>query len=276
MSKENLEDIVKEIKILTLKMVSRAKTPHVGSSFSVIEILTALYFKILKIDPNNLNNLERDRFILSKGHAVAGLYATLAIKGFINPEKLLNEFYSNGSYFPGHVSRGEVPGIEVSAGSLGHGLSMGVGMALAAKKDNKNYRTFVLLSDGECDEGSNWEAILFAGHHKLDNLIAIIDYNKWQSFGKTKDVLELEPFTAKWKDFNWGVQEVDGHDIRGIVSSLNNIPFESSRPSVLIAHTIKGKGLPLLEDKLESHYFNISPEEAEKIIKEINYEKRIH
>lgn len=269
MPEENLKDVAKKVKISILKMVSRAKTPHVGSSISIIEILTALYFKILKIDPNNPLDPERDRFILSKGHAVAGLYAVLAERGFIRNEQL-GEFYVNGGHFPGHATKGDIPGIEASAGSLGHGLPIGVGIALAAKRDGKNHRTFVLLSDGECDEGSTWEAILFAGHHKLDNLVAIIDYNKWQSFGKVKNIMDLEPFAAKWKDFNWSVQEVDGHDIEAVISALAQIPFESSRPSVLIAHTIKGRGLPSLEDKLESHYLNISHEEVKKIIEEIN------
>lgn len=269
MAEENLKNIAKKIRLSVLEMISRTRTAHIGSSLSAIDILTALYFKILNVEPNNHLDPERDRFILSKGHAAAGFYATLAARDFISKERL-NEFYVNGSFLPGHASKGEIPGIEASTGSLGHGLPIGVGMAWAAKKDGQSHRIFVLLSDGECDEGSNWEAILFAGHHKLDNLVAVVDYNKWQSFGRTKDVLDLEPFTAKWKAFNWSVREVDGHDIEKIVSVLKQIPFESPRPSVVIAHTVKGKGLLSLEDKLESHYIHPSPEEVANIKKGID------
>ena len=264
----HLKNLSKKIKLLTLDMIVKAKTPHIGSCFSIIEILTALYFKVLNSDPHNPQSPTRDRFLLSKGHAAASLYATLAVKGFI-PHSALNEFCTNGSFFPGHSSAGHVPGIEASTGSLGHALPIGVGMAVAAKRDSAKHRIFVLLSDGECDEGSNWEAILFAGHHKLSNIVVIVDYNKWQSFGKTKDILDLEPFAAKWKDFNWSVREVDGHDEAAIVAALEQIPFTESSPSVLIAHTVKGKNLLSYEDKLESHYVNPSAEDQEKIIKGI-------
>jgi len=206
---------------------------------------------------------------MSKGHAVAALYAALAERGFFH-KKLLQKYCANGSNLPGHPVIRSVPGIEVSTGSLGHGLAIANGMALVSKRDKKKYRVFVLLSDGECDEGSTWEAVLFASHNKLDNLVAIIDYNKWQAFGRIKDVLNLEPFAQKWKDFGWVVKEVNGHNSQEIYQSLKKIPFKKNKPSVLIAHTLKAKGLPFLEDKLESHYRPPTEEEYKIGIKEIN------
>jgi len=264
-----LQKIARSIRLQVLEMIMRSKSAHIGSSLSAVEILASLYFGIMKINPRNSNDANRDRFILSKGHAVAALYATLAERGFFN-KKLLKSYCANGSNLPGHASRNCVAGVEVSTGSLGHGLAIANGIALAGKRDKKNYRVFVLLSDGECDEGSTWEAILFAGHHKLDNLVAIVDYNKWQAFGRTKDVLNLEPFTKKWKDFGWSVKEVDGHDFQEIYKVLRKIPFQKNKPSVVIAHTIKAKGLSFMEDKLESHYRPPTEEEYKIAIKELN------
>jgi len=262
-------EISNNIRKKILKMIFTSQASHIGSALSCVDILTVLYFKILAIDPKNPWLENRDRFILSKGHAVAALYATLAERGFFN-KKLLKSYCANGSNLPGHASRNCVAGVEVSTGSLGHGLAIANGIALAGKRDKKNYRVFVLLSDGECDEGSTWEAILFAGHHKLDNLVAIVDYNKWQAFGRTKDVLNLEPFTKKWKDFGWSVKEVDGHDFQEIYKVLRKIPFQKNKPSVVIAHTIKAKGLSFMEDKLESHYRPPTEEEYKIAIKELN------
>jgi transketolase len=252
-----------------VEMIFNSKTSHLGSSLSCVDILTVLYFEILKINPQKPLMENRDRFILSKGHAVAALYATLAERGFFE-KKLLKEYCTNGSKLPGHVSYGYIPGIEISTGSLGHGLSIANGIALAGKKDKKKYRVFVLLSDGECDEGSTWEAILFAGHHKLNNLVAIIDYNKWQALGKTNEILNLEPFAEKWRDFGWSVKEVNGHNFQEIYNALIKIPFEKNKPSVLIAHTIKAKGLPSLENKLESHYRPPTEQEYKEFINKVN------
>jgi len=265
--KENtrLKKIAKEIRLRVLETVTRSNGPHIGSSLSAVEILTSLYFGIMKVNPNNPN---RDRFILSKGHAAAVLYATLAERGLFNKKDLKN-YCKNESNLPGHSTKNCVPGVEVSAGSLGHGLPIGNGMALAGKKDKKNYRIFVLLSDGECDEGSTWEAILFAGHHKLDNLVAIVDYNKWQSFGRTKDVLDLEPFAQKWRDFKWGVKSVDGHDLEELVAAFKRVPFSKNKPSVIIANTIKGRGLPAMENTLESHYRSPTGEEFEAAVRRL-------
>ncbi len=255
------ENVRKEI----LLMSYRAKSAHVGGSLSSVEILVSLYFKILNIFPNDPNNVNRDRLILSKAHDVKALYAVLAERGFFNKE-ILKSYEKDGGKLPGHSTRNCVPGVEVSAGSLGHGLSMAAGMAYVGKLDKKKHKVFVLLSDGECDEGSVWEAILFSGHHKLDNLIAIIDYNGFQGFGATNEVLNLEPFAKKWECFGWATKEANGHNIEEIISSLENLPFEKDKPSVLIAHTIKGKG-GVIENEatVESHYKSITEDNLRKL-----------
>lgn len=261
--------ISKEIRKKVLKMTYESRTAHIGSSLSCVDILNVLYFKILKIDPGDPLFEIRDRFLLSKGHAAAALYATLSQKGFF-PENILEGYCKDGGKLPGHSTKGCVPGVEVSTGSLGHGLSMGAGMSLAAKRDEKNHRIFVLLSDGECDEGSIWEAALFSAHHKLDNLIAIIDYNKLQAFGRTKEVLNLEPFLDKWTSFGWQAREVDGHNFSEIEKVLSETPFREGKPSLIIANTIKGKGVSFMEDKLEWHYKNLTGEQYELALKELS------
>ena len=261
--------ISKEIRKKVLKMIYEANEAHIGSSLSCVDVLTVLYFKILRINHNNSLDDNRDRFILSKGHAAAALYTTLSQRGFFSVDEL-GKYCQDGERLAGHSTRQCVPGVEVSTGSLGHGLPMGIGMALAAKNDEKEYRTFVLMSDGECDEGSNWEAALFASHHKLDNLIAIIDYNKLQAFGRTNEVLNLEPLKKKWEDFGWEVKEVDGHNFSEIEKELSQVPFEKNKPSLLIAHTVKGKGISFLEDKLLSHYKHFTKEEYELALEELD------
>lgn len=236
-----------------LEMICRAKSSHIGSVFSAVDILAMLYDNILRLDPERPAWPDRDRFILSKGHACAGLYAALAERGFF-PGSWLDEFFANGGRLAGHATHWGVPGVEASTGSLGHGLSLGCGMALAGKRDCLSYRVFVMLSDGECDEGSTWEAALFAPHHKLDNLVAIIDYNKIQSFGTVADVLSLAPLAAKWKSFGWEVFEIDGHDHAQIAHALDETSWVSGRPTCVIAHTVKGKGVSFMEDKILWHY----------------------
>jgi transketolase len=236
-----------------LEMIYRAKSSHVGSVFSVVDVLAVLYDKILRVNPVRPDWPERDRFILSKGHACAGLYAALAERGFF-PESWLEEFFADGGRLAGHATHWGVPGVEVSSGSLGHGLSLGCGMALAGKRDGLSYRVFVLLSDGECDEGSTWEAALFAPHHGLDNLVAIVDYNKIQSFGTVREVLNLDPFAAKWESFGWSVCEIDGHDHAQIEQALSAIPRSGGKPTCIVAHTVKGKGVSFMEDKVLWHY----------------------
>ncbi len=249
-------------------MTHLAKSSHLGSSLSMIEILSVLYSKILRIDPHDPRGEQRDRFILSKGHAVAALYAVLAEKGFFSVEKL-QSFYHNGSTLTGHATHTAVPGIEISTGSLGHGLSIATGMALAAKRDNKPYRIFCLLSDGECDEGSNWEPILFAPQHHLDNLIAIIDCNRIQSLGSVKEVMDLEPLADKFRAFRWAVKEVDGHNISQLIEAFDFLPLEKGKPSCIIAHTVKGKGVSFMENTLLWHYRTPQGSEYEAALAEL-------
>src|SRR5262245_8007691 len=234
-------------------MVHQANASHVGSCFSMTDLLAALYGAVLRVDPRRPDWPGRDRFVLSKGHAAAALYATLAECGFF-PADWLDTYCRDGSRLAGHVTHHGVPGVEVSSGSLGHGLSYACGMALAARADRQSWRTFALLSDGECDEGSTWESALFAPHHRLDNLVAIIDYNKIQSFGSVKDVLDLEPFADKWRAFGWAVVEVDGHDLAALVDVLGRVPLTSDRPTLILAHTVKGKGVSFMEGQLRWHY----------------------
>jgi len=250
-----------------LDMTCRAKSSHVGSSFSMAELLAVLYGSILRVDPNRLDWEDRDRFILSKGHGCAGLYAVLAERGFF-PIEWLQTFYQNGSLLAGHATT-TAPGVEVSTGSLGHGLSIGAGMALAAKRDGKQHRIFVLLSDGECDEGSIWEPALFAPQHGLDNLTVIIDYNKVQSLAAVKDVMDLEPFADKWRAFRWNVKEIDGHDVEQIEATLSALPFEEGRPNCVIAHTVKGKGVSFMEHTVLWHYRSPQGEELEAALREL-------
>ena len=256
--------IAKEIRKDVIRITYRSKTAHLGSALSCVDILTVLYFGVLNVDPKNPLLVDRVRFVLSKGHAAAALYATLANRGFFSRE-MLGTYCQDDTKLVGHATRG-VPGVEASVGALGHGLPMACGMALSGKRSAKTHRVFAVLSDGECDEGSTWEAILFAGHHRLNNLTVIVDYNKLQGFGRTKEVLDLEPFGAKWESFKWHVQEIDGHDFSAIERALTKVPFDPEKPSVIIAHTIKAKGVPFLENTVRSHYKNLTEEEYQQAI----------
>jgi transketolase len=251
-----------------LRMTHKANASHIGSSFSMADLLAVLYGGILRVDPARPSWPDRDRFILSKGHAAAGLYAALAESGFF-PREWLETFCADGSCLAGHSTHCGVPGVEVSTGSLGHGLSIACGIALAGRRGHRPYRVFALLSDGECDEGSTWEAILFAPHHRLDNLVAIVDYNKIQSFGRVDEVLNLEPFAAKWRAFGWAVREIDGHDFEQIHETLSTVPFEAGRPSVVIAHTVKGKGVSFMENRLLWHYKSVNPDQLAQALAEL-------
>jgi len=247
------QELAKKVRIHALKMANSGGGSHIGSALSIADILAVLYTEILHLDPKNPKLEQRDRFVLSKGHAGAALYAILAETGFFPISKLATH-YQDGSDLCGHVSHKGIPGVEVSTGSLGHGLSLATGMALAAKIDQKKHRIFTLLSDGECDEGSTWEAVLFAAHHHLDNLVAIIDYNKIQSLDTVANTLELEPLADKWRSFGWQVQEVDGHNHQLLQSELSALPLESDCPSVIICHTVKGKGVSFMENTVLWHY----------------------
>jgi transketolase len=245
--------LARTIRRHVVQMTHRAKASHVGTSLSMAEILAVLYGGILRVDPSTLDSPDRDRFVLSKGHGCAGLYAVLAERGFF-PVTRLAEFYQDGTRMAGHVTHGGIPGVEVSTGALGHGLSIACGMAFAGRRDRRRFRVFALLSDGECDEGATWEAALLAGHHRLETLVAIIDYNKIQSLGTVKEVLDLEPLAQKWKAFGWAVREIDGHDVAEIRGALSDIPLDPTRPTCLVAHTVKGKGVSFMENDLLWHY----------------------
>jgi transketolase len=234
-------------------MTHRANASHIGSCLSIADLLAALYGKVLRVNAEWPSWPDRDRFFLSKGHACAALYAVLAERGFF-PLEWLDTFYENGSLLAGHVTHKNVPGVELSTGSLGHGLPVATGMALAAKRDGRSHRVFCVLSDGECDEGSTWEPVLFAPHHKLSNLTAIVDYNKIQSLGTVKEVIDLHPLADKWRAFGWAVREIDGHDFAQIEKALEEVPYELDRPSCIVAHTVKGKGVSFMENKLLWHY----------------------
>jgi len=226
---------------------------HLGSSMSMVEVLRVLYDSILRFDPKNPNSETRDRFILSKGHGCLALYAILADKGFFEVAEL-EGFCRPTSRLGGHPERGKVPGVEASTGALGHGLPIGVGQALALRLTGSKSRVFVLTGDGEINEGSNWEAAMAAAKHKLTNLTVLVDYNKLQSYGRTSEVLDLEPLVKKFESFGFAVEEVDGHDISAVEKVLRRVPFAADNPSAIICHTVKGKGFPFAEGNPEWHH----------------------
>lgn len=255
-----LKSAAKKIRLTVLNMISTAGASHIASSYSIVDLVVFLYEHVLNVNPKKPYDANRDRFILSKGWGVSAIYAVLARKGFFDPS-LLDTYCQNGSKMIGSSTKNSISGIEETTGSMGHGLPIGVGIALAAKMQKKDFKVFVLLSDGECDEGTTWESALLASHHKLNNLIVVIDCNKWQSFGRTKDVLSLEPLIAKWKAFNWEVSEIDGHNFDQMKSIFNHRSNKKTYPSVIIAHTTKGKGVSIFEDRNEWHYKTPSEKE---------------
>ncbi len=255
------------IRLDALHMVNRTQASHIGSMFSMSDIVAVLYGRVMDKRPTEPSWPHRDRFILSKGHAVAAVYAALAATGYFDPA-LLASYYSNGSVFCGHISH-DVPGVEISTGSLGHGLPIAAGMAYAARQEGAVHRVFTLLSDGECDEGSNWEAILFAAHHRLSNLVAIVDYNKIQSLAPVSETLALEPFADKWRAFNWNVLEAEGHDHEALAAALDVTPVPNGRPTCVLAHTTKGKGVSFMENSVLWHYRTPQGEEFEAALREL-------
>lgn len=257
----------KAIRQHAVRMVSHAKASHLGGSLSAADVIATLYSGILRIDVSRRDCPNRDRFVLSKGHCCTAVYAALALRGFI-AESELDAYGKDGSRLMAHISN-QVPGVEFSTGSLGHGLPFSVGLALAAKRRGASYRTFVLLSDGELNEGSTWEAFLFAPQHRLDNLVAIIDYNKIQSLGNVADVMELQPLAAKLAAFRWAVREVDGHDLSSLETALASVPWKPESPSCLIAHTTKGKGVDFMEGSLAWHYKSPSNDELSDAMKQL-------
>ncbi len=253
-----------------LEMTHISRGSHIGSVLSVAEIIAVLYTSVLNVDPKEPKKPDRDRMILSKGHAGSAVYAALAETGFF-PVEQLKTHYANGSILSGHVSHKGVPGVEVSTGALGHGLGIGVGLALGAKMDKAEWRTYVVLGDGECDEGSVWESALQAAQYKLDRLIAVVDYNHMQSLTTVDETLRLEPFEQKWKDFGWNAMSVDGHDTEALKAAFGRAQRNagSEKPTVILAHTVKGKGVSFMENNILWHYRTPQGEEYEEALKEL-------
>jgi len=250
---EDLKTIAQRIRQRVVRMSHDAEAPHLGSALSCVDLLVAVYFGVAKIDPEAPNDSERDRIILSKGHAAAALYAVLSARGYF-PDSLLQTYNTDGSRLAEHPTLGCVPGVEASTGSLGHGLSLGAGMAVANRLLSRSSRVYVILSDGECEEGSTWEAALFAAGQRLDRIVALIDYNKWQATGRSNEVMPLHPLAEKWKAFGWSAYEVDGHDPAALMQILTSLPDGSGQPVAIIAHTVKGKGVSFMEDDNNWHY----------------------
>lgn len=271
---ERLKKLAHLVKKDILEISYKANVGHVGSSISIADLLTVLYLSSLNVNPKKPDDPLRDRFILSKGHAAAALFCVLHRKGFFSREDLLT-FCAEGGIFGSHPVYDLKKGIELSTGSLGHGLSVSAGIALGLKKlkTKKVPRVFVLLSDAEINEGSVWEGIMFSAHHKLDNLVVIIDDNNYQAFGKAEDVIKMQPINKKWESFGWSSRIIDGHNITEIFNTYHNLPFKKNKPSVIIAKTKTAKGISFLENKQEAHYFPLSEEQYTKAL--IDLEKLI-
>lgn len=264
---KKLQNIANYARYIIIKTLINSGLGHPGGSLSSIDVMTALYFDIMNIDSTNPDSDERDRFILSKGHSSLALYTILFMKGFISQEDI-STFRKDGSNLWGHLDL-KTPGVEMSTGSLGHGLSVGVGRALAAKIDKNTHKVFVMMGDGETQEGSIWEAAMSAAHYKLDNLIGIVDRNKIQQCGFTEDILALGDYKEKWGSFGWSVQEIDGHNMKEIDRSLNQIPFGSEKPSLIISQTVKGKGISFMENDNKWHGGGAIAQYTDQALKEV-------
>jgi transketolase len=258
--------ITNNIRKSIVRMTYLSNSSHIASCLSIVDILYVLYFKILKMNSELLFDATRDRFILSKGHSSAALYATLVEKGILE-SSILDKYYVDGGLLPGHLDRESAPGIEVSTGSLGQGLSIGIGIAYTSKTDCIPFKVFVLIGDGECNEGMIWEAAMLAGSLQLDNITVIIDFNKMQGFGRTNEIINQDNMAAQWKAFGWEVIEVDGHNLLQLECALSQTTI---KPKVVIAHTIKGKGVSFMEKKLEWHYKSPTYEEMIMAFKELD------
>lgn len=271
MTEFDVEDLEHRARILRARIIAtshKAKMPHLGSCLSCVDILTTLYFSILRIDPDAPSAHGRDRFILSKGHGAPALFQVLAMRGFY-PEALLESYGADGGVFAEHPpAPSHLAGIEAATGSLGHGLPIGLGMALAERIQKDDYRVYVVLSDGECNEGSVWEAAMMAAAQQVENLCVIVDYNKWQATGRSQEVLALEPLADKWRAFGWDTYEVDGHDIAALHARITQLP-RRGQPTAIVAHTVKGKGVSFMEDDNNWHYRIPTSEEVEKAAVEL-------
>lgn len=271
-SKETVNLIKEKAKLSrlgTIELISLAKSGHYGSSFSSSEIFASLYYHVMNYDVSNPQWPDRDRFVMGKGHSAVGIYPILADVGFF-PEEDLKTYTQLGSAFGDHPDMNKIKGIDFSSGSIGHGLSVGVGMALGARVDNKNYRTYILMGDGELHEGQVWEAAMSAGNKKLGNLIAIIDNNKVTVDGNTSELMGVEPIKGKWESFGWNVVEVDGHDVEALVETFSNLPSaDSNKPTAIVCDTIAGKGVSFMEHGYEWHVANLGEGDIERAINEI-------
>ena len=261
------KELAKTIRKHTLRMVCAGKSGHIGSMLSTADIYPVLYRHFLKVDPKNPKWADRDRFLLSKGHGGAALLACLAECGFF-PKDWLNRYYCDDGKLSGHISH-HIPGVEFSTGSLGHGLPVACGMAMAAKRDGKTHRIVVMSSDGDLNEGSTWEAIMLAGQHHYDNLTMLVDYNRLQALGSSKDIINLEPLAPKLEMFGWKAIEADGHDPQAIEAALKQLPLETGKPSAIIFRTVKGKGVSLMENEYKWHYGGLTEELRDKAIAEV-------
>jgi len=273
--KKELERVAVKIRRNVLRMLKPGRSGHIGGALSCVDILTALYFKVMRVDPLNPDWPERDRFVLSAGHKCLALYGTLAEKGFLD-HCLLDTYGAHCTKLGGHPDMHKIPGIETNTGALGHGLAIAGGMAMGLKMDGIDARAYVVMGDGELAEGSNWEAAAAASHHRLDNLLVFVDRNRLQISGKTVDVMTYEPLDKRWEAFGWQVRVIDGHDMDQIVDHATHIPFEKGKPSVVIANTIKSKGISFAEGKVEYHYWKATEEGlaiAERDLQE--FEERI-
>jgi len=260
-------ELATRIRAHCLRMTHRGRSGHVGSMLSMADLLAVLYTSILRVDPRRPDWPERDRFILSKGHGGGAVYATLAEMGFF-PVDWLEGYYLDHGKLSGHISH-HVPGVEFSTGSLGHGLPVAVGMALAARYRGWKHRVICLLSDGDCNEGSTWEAVMFAAQHRFDNLTVVVDYNRVQALGHTGDVIEMEPFGDKVRAFGWAFRAIDGHDYAEIETALRRLPLEKGKPSWVLARTVKGKGVSWMEDTVSCHYGSVNDQQLAAALAEL-------
>lgn len=261
-TKPLIENFAREIRRVIIELANKSKSPHVGSALSCVDILSVLYFYVLKLDPWE----ERDIFILSKAHAAMSLYGTLAVKGIID-RSLLNGYYQNNGTLPAHLDRFTAKGVEVSAGSLGHGFNIGLGIAYGFKRKGSGRKVYTVIGDGESQEGSIWEGALFGSKLGLDNFTAIMDYNNLQGYGRAREICSFEPIKSKWQAFGWHAIEVGGHDLDAMKRAF--CEDTSGRPKIIIAHTTKGKGVSFMEDQLIWHYYIVTDEQKEKALQEL-------
>ncbi len=263
-----LKAIAARLRGKVIEMSHQAQTAHLASSLSCCDIVAAAYWHVCRIDPKRPKDPERDRFILSKGHAASTLYAALAFRGFF-PVEVLDTFCKDGGKLAEHPPANLLPGVEAATGSLGHGLSIGIGMAMAGRVRGDCFRVHAVLSDGECNEGSVWEAAMFAAAQKIDNVCVAIDYNKWQATGRSNETLALAPLRDKWEAFGWDAVEVDGHDVGALAVLMDNVPNGSGKPVAIVAHTVKGKGVSFMEGDNNWHYRAPTAEEVVRAHKEL-------